>query len=472
MAKSVENKHLKNRSGRWSYVRRVPEFAAKMDARAPVIREALGTDDLRQARYERDRRDRRNDRIWDAIRRLLEGRTSTEKFHSAQELEAALGLPPLPGHDLHDPHVREVLIDRILAGAAFCFGEGVRPTPQQLEEARPILETAAGRVMRPDLLMSELAAFYVDEVRAADLLRKSKTQCDNFARWPKLAASTFVEIVGDKPVVTINRADANKLRAHLQRKLAETNPKTGERYSSDAAGRCVGTLSRMLRAWADWHGTEDYRDPFAKITFKKSDRKRAPTPLEWIDSVLLHGEALQTLNREARGIFLILIETGLRLSEAANLRPEHIRLDAPVPHVRIEPVDDGTDVRELKTRAAVREVPLVGVGLEVAKAFPNGFPAYRGREAALSALLGKYLKDNELRPPTVGKLGPAHSLRHAWKDRLRDAGINEAMIDFLGGWRRSGVEYGTGFSLERKQEALLKIARPFDPALRKSLTAA
>lgn len=429
-----------------------------------MIREALGTDDLRQARHERDKRDRRNDRIWDAIRGLANARTPTDLYRSAQELEHALGLPPLPGYDLHDQHVREVLIDRILAGAAFSFGEGVRPTPEQMEEARPVLQIAAGKVMKPDLLMSELAAFYVDEIRAHDLLSKSGTQRDNFARWPKLAAATFIEIIADKPVSAVDRADANKLRAHLQRKLAEVNPKTGERYSSDAAGRCVGTLSRMLRAWADWHGVEDYRDPFAKITFKKSEKKRVPTPLEWIDSVLLHGEALRTLNREARGILLLLVETGLRLSEAANLRPEHIRLDSPVPYVRIEPVDDGTDVRELKTRAAVREVPLVGVGLEVAKAFPNGFPAYRGREAALSALLGKYLKDNGLRPPVAGKLGAAHSLRHAWKDRLRDAGINEAMIDFLGGWRRSGVEYGTGFSLERKQEALLKIARPFDQA--------
>lgn len=70
-----------------------------------------------------------------------------------------------------------------------------------------------------------------------------------------------------------------------------------------------------------------------------------------------------------------MIETGWRPSELSNLIPKNIVLDSDIPHLRIRPQND----RQLKSKASVREVPLVGVSLEAMKRAPNGFPNYMDR---------------------------------------------------------------------------------------------
>lgn len=43
-----------------------------------------------------------------------------------------------------------------------------------------------------------------------------------------------------------------------------------------------------------------------------------------------------------------------------------------------------------------------------------------------------------------------HSFRHTMRDRLRNAGVPEPVIDSLGGWavKSVGQGYGSGYSLE------------------------
>ena len=56
-------------------------------------------------------------------------------------------------------------------------------------------------------------------------------------------------------------------------------------------------------------------------------------------------------------------------------------------------------------------------------------------------------------------------MRHSIKDRLREAKIDEALIKAIHGHAENGIVYGTGFTLERKREALEAVAMPFDPAV-------
>ncbi|MEW8332977.1 MAG: hypothetical protein AB2692_18730, partial [Candidatus Thiodiazotropha sp.] len=51
-----------------------------------------------------------------------------------------------------------------------------------------------------------------------------------------------------------------------------------------------------------------------------------------------------------------------------------------------------------------------------------------------------------------------YSLRHTFKDRLRDAQAPEEIIDELMGHKKSGPKYGRGHILERKYEWMEKIA--------------
>lgn len=91
---------------------------------------------------------------------------------------------------------------------------------------------------------------------------------------------------------------------------------------------------------------------------------------------------------------MALIETGCRPSELANIKPENIRLDAEVPHIRIRSTKD----RELKSGASVRDIPLAGVALEAMRQTSNGFPHYRDRSYVLSASLTKTFKARALFP--------------------------------------------------------------------------
>jgi hypothetical protein len=54
------------------------------------------------------------------------------------------------------------------------------------------------------------------------------------------------------------------------------------------------------------------------------------------DCILADG-AFDTLNAQARRVIYLVVETGLRLSEAINLSRATIRLNAPIPHVAVVP---------------------------------------------------------------------------------------------------------------------------------------
>jgi hypothetical protein len=149
------------------------------------------------------------------------------------------------------------------------------------------------------------------------------------------------------------------------------------------------------------------------------------------------------------GINLI-VETGLRLSEAINLSRATIRLGVAVPHICIAP-----EGRNIKTDKSRREIPLVGVALLAMRAQPDGFPRYRDKADVLSALVNKALDSRGLRPQLGQSL---YSLRHTFEDRLTAVDAPDKIIACLMGYKWSRPRYGVGPSLEHKREWLARIA--------------
>lgn len=83
-----------------------------------------------------------------------------------------------------------------------------------------------------------------------------------------------------------------------------------------------------------------------------------------------------------------------------------------------------------------------------------GFNYYKSADVASNSI-NKYLRENSLKPTPKHSL---YSLRHTFKDRLRDAGAPEEVIDELMGHKKSGPKYGRGHMIERKYEWLNKVA--------------
>lgn len=148
------------------------------------------------------------------------------------------------------------------------------------------------------------------------------------------------------------------------------------------------------------------------------------------DSILADG-APGALNDEARHLVYLIADTGLRLSEAANLTAETIRLDHAVPHVQIRAIG-----RRLKTEQSARDIPLVDRALAAAKLT---------RQGRLAVCAGEQGDEQEgcCRPPTTVSTACATPSRTGSRPRKRP----KVMADLIGRkWIRP--KYGAGPSLE------------------------
>jgi integrase len=183
--------------------------------------------------------------------------------------------------------------------------------------------------------------------------------------------------------------------------------------------------------------------------------------VDFVQSQFLDSNLLAQLNDQARALVLMMIETGARESELIGLTPDDYFLDAEIPHIWIRK----NKLRTLKTKSSDRKIPLVGISLVAARevAF-EGIVRYQGNPYSASGTINKYLADNGLKPTAKHSL---YSLRHTFKDRLRDAAAPEEVIDELMGHKKSGPKYGRGHLLETKHEWLTKIAFKVPKHLRK-----
>lgn len=107
-----------------------------------------------------------------------------------------------------------------------------------------------------------------------------------------------------------------------------------------------------------------------------------------------------------------------------------------------------------------RRIPLVGVALAVFQKHPEGFPRYRGNDAALRALQNKVRR--KLFPPGTDGL---YSLRRCFAARLKDSGLESGLVEILLGYGCPWQPHGLELSLEWQRYRLLRIALPFDPAI-------
>src|SRR5690606_26360546 len=125
-------------------------------------------------------------------------------------------------------------------------------------------------------------------------------------------------------------------------------------------------------------------------------------------------------------------------------------------------IDDPENPRDIKTQSSERQIPLVGVALEVFKRFPKGFPKYHDKENALSAVLMKHFRLTKLLETPSHKV---YSIRHSFEDRMKNAGLDTELRMMLMGHTIDRPQYGEGGSLKWKADGLAKMAMPFGPSI-------
>jgi integrase len=423
-----------DRGGIWYLVRRVPKHLQRFDERR-FVKVTTGirvVDDPRGARaarvlsvlnmrLEEDWADLAAGRDPEARRALERAREMASTYGVAYQPAAELGVGPL-SEILHRLDLLEQAKggDDLTADALF------------------------GGLERPEMRVSELVEAY-EQAQSAALSGHSQNQLKQWRGHKLRAARTAISVFGDKSLLALTRDDGLAFRRHFQRRIA-----AGE-MTIKTANIEISHLTKMLRTVDMERAMGIPLEAFANLRFEGSrDGRRPPFSVEHIRDALLAEGALSGLNEEARRVVYVMIDTGMRPVEIVNLLPEHIRLDAEVPHVAI--IGEG---RRLKTFVSERTMPLVGCALAAMRLQPKGFPSYRDRSDVLSREVNAYLADNGLRPTPEHTL---YGLRHSFEDRLTALDPPDKIIGRLMGHKQYRVRYGDGPSLSHLQGWLERIA--------------
>lgn len=442
------DRYLVQRSGNYYYKRRVPSTVAHIDKRSPHVRISLKTDDRKLARRKRDMLEAADDAYWGSL--IVDGISDPvrRRYEAAVRRVEALGFTFREASAFEEPSAFNSLLERL----RLALDRGA---------ADPVTTPLMGVVNVPKTTINDAFNLYCEEIVADELIGKSQAQRDQWKKVKRRAVNNFIDLVSDKAMDEITIDDAKKVYRHWLSRIA---PKDGLPTASASSGnRDLGNMRVLYDAYFRHMGDNRRENPFSGLNFStRRKKKRPPIPTDWIKSTILKKGSLATLNSEARGILLIMIETGARPSEICNLDENTIRLDHPVPHLAIEPREDPDDPREIKTESSRRVVPLIGVALDAATKHSKGFPRYRNRENDLSATLNKYFKENELFPTPSHKI---YSIRHSFEDRMKEAGLGDDLRRILMGHTIDRPDYGSGGSLVWRRDELKKIQLPFDPQI-------
>ncbi len=430
------------------YHRRVPANVAAADEHSPFVRISLKTDDLALARSKRDLIEEADNLLWASMIMDEAHDPARARYSATMRRVEALGLTYRTSHVLAAQSSLDEIVSRL-----------EMTTTQKLSQE--VAQGVVGGIPTPVVTVSKAFDVYCDEIVPDELVNKSAVQK---AQWKKVklrAVNNFINIVGDKAMTEITREDAMKLYRHWLERIAPKDARAT--HSASSGNRDIGNMRVLYETYFRYVGEEGRQNPFSRLNFsEKQKRSRPPFPNEWLTNTIMKPGKLATLNDEARGIVLALIETGARPSELANLTASSIHLSHKIPHISIEPRDDPDDPREIKTSSSKRLVPLVGVALAVFQKHRAGFPRYRNRENHLSTTLNKYFKENSLFPTSDHKI---YSFRHSFEDRMKEANLDDELRRILMGHAIDRPRYGMGGSLEWRRDELLKIVLPFSSVI-------
>lgn len=435
-----------NRQGVWYLVRRVPKEFSAIDTRGMVT---LSTG----VRVRHDPRallakDRVNDldaklqNYWRQCRNGQDPRAAAVALQAARHSHE-VELPVLPL-----PKVVELgaaaVIERLLKATAN------RPIEDLIKTTEPFVAPAlafgipssAAQPSNSTLLASQMLEEY-ERINATALARKSPRQIKKWRVRRATALDTFVATIGgDCPVADLSTTHTHRFRAHWQDRALK-----GE-VLINSANRQMRTVAGLYKAIHTFHQLEQ-KNPFKGLRIPGGrDGKRLAYAPSFVQDQFLADDMFADINDEARRIIYLIVETGLRPSEACSLTRKTIHLGTPIPYIEVS-----DDDRETKTAGSVRKIPLVGVALLAMRKQPDGFPRYYDNSDALSALINKALTARNLRPG--GPKQSIYSLRHTLVDRLKAI---EAPKDIQEDIQGHVHMYGEGTTLEHRHAWLQKVA--------------
>lgn len=427
--------YLTKRDGFWHFVRRVPEAFKALDKRGIVKQSTdirVADDPLRKRAREASRKiNAQLEAYW---RGMVDGQSAEaqRRYDAARARARSLGFDYASADEIAGMR----RISEILSRMEALMRKGDPNSEQDMA-------AAFGGEAPPSLMLSGLFDVF-EGLSAGSMGDLSPDQKRKWANPKKRALANLIEVVGDKEIGAVTRNDALDFREWWTKRVLQ------EDMEIDTANKDIGHISKMFRT-VETCRRLGLAPVFQDLRIEGGvTESRFPFAPSFVQDRLLMTGALDGLNEEARRVLYLMVETGLRLSECANLTEKTIILNHAVPHVQVRP-----DGRRMKTTQSNRDIPLVGVALMAMQAQPGGFPRYRDKAGSLSATVNKFLLENGMRPKEDQT---AYSLRHTFEDRLTAVEAPEKMIAGFMGHKHNRPKYGSGPTLEHKREWLQRIA--------------
>jgi integrase len=258
----------------------------------------------------------------------------------------------------------------------------------------------------------------------------------------------LIECLGNRSIDQYTSKDATVLREWLINK-GLSNSSLQRVFSGIKAVINFVTLEQGLEC----------QNAFAKVYLPSNTDAKKRHAINPSNMAKIKAECL-SLDDDIRWLVAIIFDSGMRLSEAAGLMIDDLKLAEDIPYIDLKPHPH----RRLKTASSERKIPLVGLSLWAARRLKQHstglycFSRYTNSERcnsnSASAAINKWIK-------TVGGSNDViHGLRHSFRDRLRAIEAPTDMIDQLGGWalKSVGQGYGDGYDLELLVKYLNKLS--------------
>lgn len=411
---------------------------------------SLGTADLEQARIAEVKLRAAQLAEWEE--RAGTGDTPEERYQRLAAIAAAKGFGYMPAADLAK-HTLDELLARVKALDTEKELTAVQSAAAATTANPALVSALLGGAEEPVVMLSGLLEYVegLDVTRTANRYKNDeqlrlwrsprRRAIENLRKALKDAGKP-----DDLPVEQITHDIARQHHRWWGKRLALG------KLSVDTAEKDYSNMSGMLRDFWDAAGKQSPK-PYSGLShrdrFKKPNRK-PEFLVEWIAETIAAPGAMHGLNDEAKAIVAIVAETGCRQSEVYNAPPGSIVLDVPIPYIAIEPEDEGEIRRDIKNVHSIRRMPLVGIALEAAKRFPNGFPTYCGN-SNFSATVNKWFRENNKFPSPRHTIG---GLRHSFESRMKAIGLDNEDRGTLMGHSRKLIRgrevYGDDLDLEMR----------------------
>jgi integrase len=434
-------------SNNWYYIRRIPDdlhhhYETKKDKR--IVKTTRTSDKKKAARiamnlnatYEAE---------WERLRGN-EAQINADSFEGAEKLLASFGLPPSP-----PPSSKENELETFFDSLESSLPEAAK---QRIFDTR----IHDGKELAEDIFRQYLS----DEQKIAFDLSTGRFQwtasliCEEFLKlrnWVtdkkksdaiRLAFREMIEALGDR-----RPSEYTKREVH---QLIETMLSNGHRTAT--INRRLGNIRAAFNYVTDINDLKTERiHAFTKFDIPNKGLDKQDKEDFTPEQLNILRELVAERDDDISGLIALMLETGLRISEACSLRCTDIHTkDTPIPFVTLH----RDPWRPLKTKNSQRFIPLIGVA-EMTMKNSQGFwrfPQYisderqRVKNDTASQAVNQRLKK------WLGPEAPtAHSFRHTMNTRLRDAGCPKDVRDELGGWTKSLSDlYGSPTDIRLKAD--------------------